>query len=112
MCRGQTVSMGSLRLQLVSTSEGGQADVVSNALRNLPEKELWETPLIGKQFPEIDMLYPFLHEGAELQGWQPPEVSISDEDQSASVGNGTQLQLVTRCLRALWWVGVFICVLV
>lgn len=78
--------MGSVRFQLVESSiDGPVAPPV--LLRGLSERELWRSALVGTQFPKLDMLPPFEHSGAELSGWQPPDVNSQDSGGARIAGD-------------------------
>lgn len=106
VCRGQAVSMGSLRMQLVAPSSDGVVEQPLS-LRHLDEQELWQTSLVGKQFPELDMLSPFVHDGAELSGWQPPE--LQQATRATRMDESCQMN-IARGFVVLWLV-LFCCVL-
>lgn len=89
--------MGSLRVQLAESAFDGASD--EPTLQRLPEQELWDSSLVGKQFPELDMLPPFAHSGSELPGWQPPNMSNGFTTRKHC---NRMAALVARCLVLLW----------
>lgn len=99
MCRGQAVSMGSVRLQLVASDERGTVTQPVD-MGSLPERDLWASALVGPQFPALDMLPPFVHDGAELAGWQPP--AVNSESSRARCGAEGVPAVVLGCLGVLW----------
>lgn len=93
------MSMGSVRLQLVAAEDRGTVTQPVD-MRSLPERDLWASSLVGPQFPALDMLPPFVHDGAELAGWQPPVVN--SESSGGRRGADGVPAVVLGCLGVLW----------